>query len=259
MGKRALIILILLLLVSVFGCTELSTTLETTAITTTSVTTTVSISTTTQDETSTSIISTSVSIPATTITTAGTTTEPTTTVTTIPTLEFEYDKLSDADMMIELSNIELTVSMIETSLGVHLGETEVTVSGIHATFKQAYLYSLNLGDHEFNFSTSEGEILVIIYVTDTRMPYLESIGSFPYVEDTDVILTFVMFSGSFFGLSGNDITTDDYDFSNNQLTIYYDYIISKFIDTPERTALILTYILKYPGGTRGGWIYIQKP
>ncbi len=254
MKNNVLIIFILLLFVSVFGCNGLSTTLVTTTASSTT-----STSTTAEVVTTTSINSSAVATSQTTSATISSTEVPTTTVTTIPFLEFNYDKLSGADLIIDISDIELTISLVETSLGVTLGETEVTVSGSEATFKQIYLDSIGLGEYEYVFSTSEGSINVTIIVTDTRMPHLESAASFPYVVDTDVVLTFIMYSGSLYGLSGNDITTDDYEFSNNQLTIDYDYIISKFIETPERTTLILGYTLTYPGGANVGYIYIQKP
>jgi len=173
--------------------------------------------------------------------------------------EYVFGKDTETDLVVDLTEDGINVLSVEDQDGIPVGIGIASVNAGIASFVASALTANGFGNVDFTLVTDKGNFSLRIEVSDFRLPYLVSPSSFTYVEGTDAVLTFEMYGGSFFGMSGNDITEANYSFSGNQLTIDYDYIIGKFTESPERTALILGYTLTYPGGATIGYIYIHKP
>jgi hypothetical protein len=114
-----------------------------------------------------------------------------------------------------------------------------------------------LGIHTLVLLTPNGYITVMIDVIDPFNPIILSDDSMIYTPDVDMIFQFDLHGGSFVGLSGNDITTSDYVFLDNELIIYASFIEKILDDNPSRETVILVYQLTKNSNIFMGFIFIN--
>ena len=116
-----------------------------------------------------------------------------------------------------------------------------------------------LGLQELTILTPSGFITVIIDVVNILNPALISDDHIIYQEDMDMSFTFELNGGEFIGLSGNNITTDDYTFEDELLVIKASYIHRLLEDNPNRETVILVYQLSKGSNVIMGFIFINIP
>jgi len=121
----------------------------------------------------------------------------------------------------------------------------------------AYLSSLEFGQSIYQFVFESGIVTVTLTVHDSRVPYLISSNQINVVLGEDITLLFQLYSGVFMGLSGNDITIDDYTFDGTTLVISGSYVSDKFTLEPDRTTLILAYSLDSNDRVTIGYLFIR--
>lgn len=77
-------------------------------------------------------------------------------------------------------------------------------------------------------------------------------------DDTDVYYNFDLAEGGLTGLSGNDITSKDYQISNNIVMIEKEYIKGLFDGDESRGAVILAYQIEVNGNITIGYLFINR-
>lgn len=114
--------------------------------------------------------------------------------------------------------------------------------------------------NHFVLTTTKDDVTVYRYVklVVIAIPEIISFGSVTY-EGVDLVFTFDLKGGSFQGLGGNDISFDDYAFSNDTLTIHASYIDEIIEADTNRTMLILTYVLQNDPHVVIGYLFITLP
>jgi hypothetical protein len=196
-------------------------------------------------------------IPSTTI--PPTTDAPTTQITDSYSVTLSYDKVTEADLHVDFTETDFTVVAILTVSGTPLfeGDGEVTDTGIvlYVSFLEAH----QVGKHYYLLETTNGIMELWLDIVDTRKPELIGSNTITYEAGVDLVLTFELYEGSIYGASGNGITQNDYQVMENVVTIDIDFIEMKFIETPERQALIVSVTLLYPEGVIAAYIYIYQP
>lgn len=90
------------------------------------------------------------------------------------------------------------------------------------------------------------------------VPEIVSTNSVTY-QDTNLTFTFDLKGGSFNGLGGNNIKSEDYTFESGILTISKTYIDEVIALDPNRTMLILTYVLENEPHVVIGYLFISIP
>ena len=90
------------------------------------------------------------------------------------------------------------------------------------------------------------------------VPEIVSTSSVTY-QDTNLTFTFDLKGGSFNGLGGNNIKSEDYTFESGILTISKTYIDEVIALDPNRTMLILTYVLENEPHVVIGYLFISIP
>ncbi|MFH5882077.1 fibronectin type III domain-containing protein [Liberiplasma polymorphum] len=118
-----------------------------------------------------------------------------------------------------------------------------------------YLLDLNEALYTYSLLTSEGRVEVMLNVLDERKPYMTSKNTVTYTGE-DLTFEFELFGGSFGQLSGLTISSEDYTFENNQLTISAAFIESIKSEDPERSTIILSYDLNNEESSVIGFIFI---
>ncbi len=251
-----MIILVFLVLVVLVGCANFSS-VATTGTTSTSSTS--SISTTTgNQETTTNPLTTAV--PDTSGTTVSMTTLTQMTISSgSNAVSYDYDKILESDLLIDLCDYAITIEEIQTYSGTPFADTWATYTGNNVLIKWEYLETLQLGEGYFLLETSAGLLDLVINVTDTRKPEITSPVSVIYQMDTDLVFEYEVYAGEFVMISGNDITADDYTYDDDSFTIDFDYMHGKFLESSEREALILQVLFNYPEGVVYNIIFIYKP
>ena len=117
------------------------------------------------------------------------------------------------------------------------------------------LQDLEEKEYTIQLLTPEGRVEIMLNVLDEQKPYMTSSNTVTYQGDS-LSFEFELFGGSFGKLSGLNITTDDYHFDGNTLTISSDFIDSIIADEPERTTIILSYDLSLDDLTVIGFVFI---
>ena len=116
-----------------------------------------------------------------------------------------------------------------------------------------------LGIQKLTILTPSGFIHVFIEVVNILNPTMISNDHVIYQEDVDMIFFFELNEGLFLGLSGNNITLDDYTFEDETLTISSSYVKRILNDNPSRTTIILVYQLSKNSNVIMGFIFISIP
>jgi hypothetical protein len=112
------------------------------------------------------------------------------------------------------------------------------------------------GIHEIHILTPAGFIKVSITVINEANPELLSEDTINY-QDENMSFTFDLHGGTFVGLSGNDITSDDYTFDGETLTVNASYIEALLQENPLRQTVILVYQLSKNNNVSMGFIFIN--
>lgn len=114
------------------------------------------------------------------------------------------------------------------------------------------------GTHYIYILTSSGLITIKINVINQSNPRLSSNDSVNYNND-DLTFTFELNGGLFIGLSGNTITLDDYQFSDQTLIIKSSFVERLLLENPSRQTIILVYQLSKNNNITMGFIFINIP
>lgn len=121
-----------------------------------------------------------------------------------------------------------------------------------------YLQSLDIGLHEFKLSTSRGNHLIKINITDSLNPYIiRPTQNFYYYRT--YVFEFELFGGQILSLSGNGITTDDYRIEDHKVIIDFRFTTPKFDEEPDRNNLILSYSIEVGNDLFIGFLTIKRP
>ncbi|MFA5290257.1 MAG: hypothetical protein WC351_04370 [Candidatus Izemoplasmatales bacterium] len=147
------------------------------------------------------------SIPTTTI---PPTTDATTTQSTIShSVTLSYDKVTEADLHVDFTETDFTVTAILTVSGTPLFEGDGEVNDTGIVLYVSFLEAHQVGKHYYLLETTSGIMELWIEIDDTRKP--ELIGSYTITYETgvDLVLTFELYEGSIFGVSGNGITQSE--------------------------------------------------
>jgi len=124
-------------------------------------------------------------------------------------------------------------------------------------FKSVYLTTLSKGQHEFTVSFGDlGFLDITISITQTELPYLISYNTVTYTS-SDITFIYELFGGSIVGLTGNTISLNDYEISENTLTIHSSFIEQYFIDHPDETTVGFKYDLKLQDAYVFGYVFIN--
>lgn len=175
---------------------------------------------------------------------------------TSKTIRFEvgsFDYVINAGMVLD----------IETPDSIFAGDTPLVLDEDYTIDEFGLIIDSNIIDaftNHFVLRTTKDDITVYRYVrlVTIDIPKIISTGSVNY-EGVDLVFTFDLKGGSFQGLGGNDISFDDYAFSNDTLTIHASYIDEIIEADANRTMLILTYVLQNDPHVVIGYLFITLP
>ena len=120
------------------------------------------------------------------------------------------------------------------------------------------LEALEVNTYTYELITSEGLYHLVMNVVAEQKPFLISSNVIEYDEE-NIVLEYELFGGTFESLSGANITSSDYTFSNSVLTINASFIESLLVENPERKTVILGYQLKAGEHITIGYIFINIP
>lgn len=121
----------------------------------------------------------------------------------------------------------------------------------------SYLQLLPVGTHVYQIITKNEYYSISITINTLNQPYLISNPNVITDFSEDLIFLFDLKGGSL-SVAGNDITESDYIIEGNTLTIYSDFVQSKFESDSNRNTLILSYTLSLNGANHIGYIFIKK-
>ncbi|MDX9808144.1 MAG: hypothetical protein RBS87_06285 [Acholeplasma sp.] len=177
-------------------------------------------------------------------------------VVTSKSIRFEigsFDYVIEAGMVLD----------IETPDNIFAGETPLVLDEDYTVDEYGLIIDSEKIDaltNHFVLTTTKDDITVYRYVrlVTIDIPAIVSSGSTTYTG-VDMVFTFDLKGGSFQGLGGNDIAFDDYDFTNNTLTIYASYIDEIIQEDVNRQMLILTYVLQNDPHVVIGYLFITLP
>ena len=171
---------------------------------------------------------------------------------TLETTKYSYsiNSLFDLDILESESFVYIEDSEAE------LSAEDFIFSAQAVTLKSSYLVTLTTGHHMFTILTLNGFHLVDLNILETDKPYLITSSEISTDFTIDLTFTFELFEGSFTGLSGNEVTVEDYTFEGNTLTIDKDYVAFMFNLDPERETLILGYTLEQGDNIVIGYLFI---
>ncbi len=174
----------------------------------------------------------------------------------LSTTELTYNQAMLRNVTVELSD----VIEIETVL---LHHQRLEFSFFNDVLSLAYSDLLNLNPeltYTLDVITPEGRIEIIMDIEYVERPYLMSSRTTQYQTNQNIVYQFELFSGTFNGLSGQDITEADYTFSDGTLTINASFIESLLTANPERTRVIFSYVLETEDGDIFiGYLFIDIP
>ena len=165
------------------------------------------------------------------------------------------------------SDFNLKVYQFETNVSIDsikLNEISIPQTNYHLFdnalyISKEYLKNLNTGLHELIISLgSLGSFSVTLNIMNTNLPYIVTHNTITHEISKNHVFQFELFGGNFLGLSNNDITHEDYIFSDNTLTIYSTYINSYFLSNPTAQTLSIKYDLQKDDRYVFGYIFINK-
>jgi hypothetical protein len=166
------------------------------------------------------------------------------------TFQLTFNKNTITDLEINFSDLNLNEIKF-----LNINDEYVVQDNI-VTLKNTYLQTLDYGNNTLNAYTNKGIVLLEVTIIDDREPYLLSSSSIIYNGD-DIIIEFEVYNALLQDLSGNSITTNDFQKTKNAITINHQYIDMKFKEEGRET-LILSYTISSELLEISGWIFIKK-
>lgn len=175
------------------------------------------------------------------------------------------DRLS-APENLRFSNNTLTFDVVygATSYLISGLEDDVVVTTNSYTFTKDGIYFISVlamaEDEEDSLLSEEIEVIVVFEDSNPFIIYHQNMKS---DLENDTVIIFEMAGYKFNTLSGQDLTKDDYNFKDNQLTIKVSYIRKAFINNSD-SPIILSYVFEKtdpnngPGQTYLGFLTITK-
>ena len=119
-----------------------------------------------------------------------------------------------------------------------------------------YLKALNQVSQTFELITNKGLVELVVEFIAEENPYMVSSPNVNYVKGQNIELVFELFDGTFGGLSGQDITRNDYVMDGQLLTINYEFIETILDAQPDRSTIIIGYQLSLRDHISIGYIFI---
>ena len=119
-------------------------------------------------------------------------------------------------------------------------QNNMLFDGTDFYLKSNYLKSFSIGMHEIILSTSTGNYLINLNITNSSNPYLVSLIE-NYIA---YIYTFELFDGTILSIDGNNITSDDYQINDNRVLINYSFINDIFENDQEKESFNLSYSIE---------------
>jgi len=172
---------------------------------------------------------------------------------TLETINYSYSTNSLFDLNVLKSESFFYIADSEEELSA----TDYIFTAQRVTLKNTYLVTLSTGHHLFTILTLDGFHIIDLNILDTDKPYLITNNQVFTDHSTDLTFTFELFGGEFTGLSGNEVTAEDYTLIDNILTIDKDYVAFMFSLDPERETLILAYTLELGDNIVIGYLFIK--
>src|SRR5690554_264257 len=106
-------------------------------------------------------------------------------------------------------------------------------------------------------SLHSNEIEVLVSFADAK-PFMTSSTDITTNFKDDTVVTFESLDYTFKGVYGNSITSSNYTYKNDTLTIKASYLKTAFENNPEQPSLIFTYTFERGNQTHLGFITIKK-
>lgn len=168
---------------------------------------------------------------------------------------YRFNTNATQDLIIYLNTNVSIIHSIESET-MPLSVEDVIIDGKTLVIEKT-LFNGN-DDAEITILTDQGKVHLDIRFTDSEAPHFISHTTFTYNYE-DILLLFEPLNGEFISLSGNNITENDYNLMDNQLTIKHDYIDSILDENPDRNTIILGYQFALDGDITIGYLFINMP
>ncbi len=123
-------------------------------------------------------------------------------------------------------------------------------------FNGDWLTILSPGTYTFTLITLTSRIDINVTVYEDNNPTMLSSNTVIY-NGEDMSFAFELFGGEISSLSGQDITSDDYSITEDQITIYSSFIDGILNDNPDRETVIFSYTIRKDEDIKIGYIFIQ--
>lgn len=153
-------------------------------------------------------------------------------------LNVMYSVYLNDDLKVDIDNIS-AVNEIKPSIEEEpINSDNWTFSDGLLSIKKSYLDTINHGTPYLLIYTSNGIIELNIVFNDVNQPYLIYGQTYIQTVNHDLNIRFEAMNGILSGLSGNDITEDDYSVTNSVLTISSQFLDPLFNANPTRNVII---------------------
>lgn len=172
--------------------------------------------------------------------------------------EAAFDKNAPAAVAVDLTAYGWTVDHVLFEPFGWLEPTRYAIVDGILTIDEDAFADLAYGSYACTLLTTAGAFAVDVAVVDDRTPTMLSSSQVTF-DGSDIVLTFQLYDGAVTGLSGNDVTADDYTIAGDVVTISAAYVAAKFAADPERTVLILGYTLAANDHVTIGYVFIRLP
>lgn len=107
--------------------------------------------------------------------------------------------------------------------------------------KNSYLVDLELGEQEISYILDNTEYNINLLITDNDKPYLVNYSNISYKEGENIELIFDMLDFEFHSIASNEMKDSDFNFSNNTVTIFKEYLDREFAKDRENLVLNMLY------------------
>ncbi|MFU8792787.1 MAG: hypothetical protein ACNA7K_02070 [Acholeplasmataceae bacterium] len=148
----------------------------------------------------------------------------------------------------------LTAEYYTIKIGDHEYQVESTSFVIKDLPNGTYLASVR-ANSEFSSSPFSESIEILVEI-DQDNPSLITAASMTF-GGTDMVFIFNLLGAQFLGLSGNNITSNDYHFSDDTLIINPLFVEQILNENPDRKSVILSYQIQLDDDFIVGYLFIN--
>ena len=166
-----------------------------------------------------------------------------------------YNQLSDLDLEVLLDD-SAALDFITTDAVLFDEFSYTYIDGV-ITFQKEYLQTLSDGVIVVKIHTDKDKYIITVEIIDDRIAVLSSSPIVNYDEEININLSFELYGGSVVKLSGNNISTFDYEVEGNSVIINSSYIQNTITNDPLTETIIVSYYLENKGFVTIGYIFIE--